>query len=64
MKMESREFVIAIEIVAPVSVENWNSAPVEEMIDKVALNVIGAILEHNPEYEVRRLKSMLFEAWA
>ena len=62
--MASREFTIAIEITTSVEVEDWNSMPLQESIDGFALNVIGAILEHNPEYEVRRLKSMLFEAWA
>lgn len=59
-----REFAIAIEVIADVSDEDWDTVPIQEAIDKVALNVIGAILENNPEYEVRRLQTITVEAWA
>ncbi len=59
----TREFTIAIEVTTTVDLEDWDEENLAEAIDRFALNVIGAILEHNPEYDVRRLRSYIIEGW-
>lgn len=64
--MSTREFAVGIEVVQAVDRDDWDlpEEVLREILDRVALNAIGAILEHNPDFEVKRLRSFGVSGWA
>lgn len=64
--VSEREFAVAIEVIHTIDRDDWQIVTQEELLEvlnRVALDAIDAVRQSNPEFKVKRLRSIDMQGW-